>query len=338
MKRRFLIYWGVLPLGLLVLVAMGGRQEGGVGGSPTETLMVLFHSDQNGYLTPCGCAKPMIGGLPRRGTYIRSLPPTAALIKVDNGDLTHALNRQDELKAETIIEMYNELGYDALNLGEKDFRLGLPYLQTLQAKFRGTILCANVRKADGTPLFKEYGLLKREVQNQSVQIAVVGVISEALENQIRERNPEVKVEPASAALERLQEILPSSDVRILLYHGPKVEAEKLAERFPQFQMVVYAHGGDYTADPKERVGNTFLVNNGKDGKYVGQVVLSFAASWQVSEVKYIKLEERIKEDERLLQIKMAYLERVAAENLLEQVPKLPTKNGDTFTGSKSCAP
>src|SRR6185503_20510447 len=97
----------------------------------------------NGNITPCGCSKPMLGGLPRRATYLKSLGVAANLVPVDNGDLTEAMGRQDELKAETIVEAFNRMQYAAINLGEKDFRLGMAYLQSLRARSKGAMLCAN---------------------------------------------------------------------------------------------------------------------------------------------------------------------------------------------------
>jgi len=83
----------------------------------------------------------MVGGIPRRATLFKQLAEKHTLLALENGDLTKATGRQDELKAEALIEMLNAMGYDALNLGKYDFQLGMDYLRALQAQFKGTMLC-----------------------------------------------------------------------------------------------------------------------------------------------------------------------------------------------------
>jgi len=279
----------------------------------------------------------MLGGLPRRATYIRSLTSQTTLLKVENGDLTKAGGRQDEMKAETMIDMLNDLQYDAINLGEKDFALGLSYLQSLQKRFKGVFLCGNVCKPDGPSLFKEYTLIKRDLSRKPVRIVLTGLLSEQFRESVQSANPEVRLESPFKTLERLQaEINRQDDVRILLYHGPRSEAEQLARRFTFFQIIVCAHEGDYPME-KKRVGDTLLAGNGQDGKYIGQATITPGASGQASDVRYTALGPDIKEDARILQLKSAYLDRMAAEDLLGQVIKLPTSNGDTYTGSAACA-
>src|SRR5262245_11263227 len=94
---------------LLALAAWGaGGQGGGKASKPPEdAVTVVFSTEQNGYLTPCGCSKPMLGGLPRRAGFLHQLPAGARPVHVENGDLTEAGGRQDELKAETLVEMLN---------------------------------------------------------------------------------------------------------------------------------------------------------------------------------------------------------------------------------------
>jgi hypothetical protein len=338
------IYGALLLLSGAVSLALAQetpKNRGAAAAGVAAKLRVVLSTEQNGYITPCGCSKPMLGGMPRRATYIQSLPTPETLLKVDNGDLTPALGRQDELKAETMVEMLNHLGYDAVNVGEKDFQLGVPYLQSLQARFRGTFLSANVRRAGGEEFLKPFAVVTRDLDGQSVKVIVVGVLARSLADTVRLLNPDLQVEPPDAALERLEpEIRARAERRILLFHGPKAEAEEIARRFPMFQLVVYAHEGDHPVDAV-RVGNTTLACNGQDGKYVG--LATFAAGGgagapaAVADVTYTALSPVFADDPRLQKIKGDYLDRVTAEDLLGKVVRRPTLNGDTFAGSAACA-
>src|SRR5205085_1367178 len=105
--------------GLFALSANGAPQQSEDKLLPPPTagqLAILFSGELNGNLTPCGCSKPMVGGLPRRASFLKNQGAPESAIRLENGDLTEALGRQDELKAETIVETLNALSYDAINL------------------------------------------------------------------------------------------------------------------------------------------------------------------------------------------------------------------------------
>jgi hypothetical protein len=91
------IYGALLLLAGAVSLALAQetpKNRGAAAAGVAAKLRVVLSTEQNGYITPCGCSKPMLGGMPRRATYIQSLPTPETLLKVDNGDLTPALGRQ----------------------------------------------------------------------------------------------------------------------------------------------------------------------------------------------------------------------------------------------------
>ncbi|MCS7066611.1 MAG: hypothetical protein NZL85_10135, partial [Fimbriimonadales bacterium] len=363
---RSLTLWLLPPLGLMGLLTLAemrsvasmssptGRSQGA---DATGALLIVFGSEINGYLTPCGCAKPMVGGIPRRATLLKQLAQNHNLLKLENGDLTKAGGRQDELKAETLIEMLNQMGYDALNLGEYDFQLGLAYLQTLQQRFRGKMLCGNVVDSNGKPLFDAFALLEKSHQGRKVKVLVAGLISEQYADAIRQRNPDLQVLPARQRLDTLRpQLSTTGELRILLWHGSQQEAEQIAQQHPYFDLIVSAHGGDGPLQPKQ-VGKTRLVFSGTDAKFVGLAYVgnnslagataslpspdasgsagsSSPSPLTVARVEHIRLTEDYKDDPDALQIKLGYLAQVEAEGLLLQVARRPTLNGDTFAGSR----
>jgi len=342
---RQLAVWLLPLLGLLGLFTLSGRE--GIFGSADalpasveQPLLIAFSCEINGYLTPCGCSKPMVGGIPRRATLLKQLAREYALLKLENGDLTKASGRQDELKAETLIEMLNLMGYDALNLGEYDFKLGLTYLQSLQQRFQGKVLCGNVMDSGGKPLFDAFTLVEKNHDGRRLKVLIVGLISERYADAIRQRNPELQVIPAMSHLDALREQLRTTgELRILLWHGTQQEAEQIAREHPYFDLIIYAHGGDGPLPPKQ-VGSTRLVFSGNDAKFVGLAYLERETNPKltVARIEHVRLTEDYKDDADTLQIKLGYLARVDAEGLLMQVARRPTLNGDTFAGSRACRP
>lgn len=335
MSARLWFCWGFIPLGALLL--MGASRIHTHPAPGNLPLMVVFSAEQHGYLTPCGCSKPMLGGMPRRGEYLSQLAQKYSLIRVENGNLTKALDRQDELKAETLIEMFNAMNYDAINLGDKDFRLGLNYLLALEKRSKTPFLCANVQK-QGALVFKPSVEVERDHEGKAQRFLIVGVVSEKSEAKLKSVNPDLTVQPVSEALQAMQETLSKPDtVKILLFQGRRADAEQIAKDHPQFHMIVYAQEGDHYS-PARTVGQTVLVCNGQDGKYMGQAKLSANPEARLGQVEYVALGPDYADSSLIMQIKMAYLSRVEAENLLGQVQKRPTLNGDTFAGSAACEP
>jgi len=332
--RLICVVW-IAPIVLLCATVLGIPEQKPEKAA-ASALLVVASGELNGHLTPCGCSKPMLGGLPRRASYLTGLPGTMPVVRLENGDLTEALGRQDELKAETAVEMLDRMKYDAINLGEKDFQLGTPYLQALGARFKGALLCANARDDKGAPLFKESVVLKRQAAGRPVRVAIVGLISEQYGDAIHTLSPEVTIETPETTLKRLMPpLLAQSDVRILLYHGPKAEAEALAQQFTMFQLVVCAHEGDVPS-ALQQIGASGLLSGGEDGKRLAAVRLQpepggRAASTQVT------LTPDYADDRDTIEIKKAYLQRVTAEGLLDKTPRTPTASGAAYAGTQSCA-
>jgi hypothetical protein len=298
-----------------------------------EAISIVFTGEQNGHLTPCGCAKPMLGGLPRRSSFMKTASNSSALVSVENGDIVETIGRQNELKAETTVEALNKLDYAVLNLGEKDFQLGIPFLRSLQSRFKGVVLSANALGEDNSPIFKPFALVRKEINGGLRKVAIIGVISAQFAENVTPFNPELRIENPEKSIERVkQEMVSASDFRVLLYHGSKAEAQDLARQFPIFDLVVFSHEGDHPVDA-ETDGKSVLASAGQDGKYVGVAKLM---TGKLPEVSYTELAPIFADEAEVQQIKLAYLERVNAEDLLAKVPKSPIPGGKAYMGGAAC--
>jgi 2',3'-cyclic-nucleotide 2'-phosphodiesterase (5'-nucleotidase family) len=358
-------------LALLVLMLVGAAALGAAGPPPhqrkqagaTRTtgqapgISLVWTGEQNGHLEPCGCSKPQLGGMVRRAGLLRSLPVGPSL-RLDNGDLTEARGRQDELKAETSIQLLNQLTYTAINLGEADLRLGLPYLQSLAGSFKGTLLCANARDAADHPLFHEYVLRRFKVGQKEFSVAMVGLLSERYAPEAEALNPGMKIASAGDTLDRLRPVLAGHGFVILLFHGEPEEARQLTAGQDWIGAVIVAHAADDRAGRVETPasgGKTggleaagkatdsaqTLLTVGRDGKYVGQAEIVpprvDGGSPRLADVRGVDLGPTTPEDSTARAIEAAYLQRVADEKLLEKVPRVTIPDGDHFAGSAACA-
>ncbi len=169
-----------------------------------------------------------------------------------------------------------------------------------------------------------------------MRVAVTGLLSAQYKDILAATSPEIRLEDPEAALQRLQpDLSRSGDVRVLLYHGPKAEADELARRFPLFQLVVFAHEGDHPVDA-EHSGSLWSASAGQDGKYLGIARTTSGAPQKLEQVTYSELGPSLSDDAEIAGIKSAYLDRVATEDLLSKVGKSATANGDSFAGSAAC--
>jgi len=66
--------------------------------------VVLISGNTDGYLSPCGCTKPMSGGIRRRGSLLRELTIPGRTVQLETGRFTPGNGPQDRLKAEAMAD------------------------------------------------------------------------------------------------------------------------------------------------------------------------------------------------------------------------------------------
>ena len=90
-------------------------------------VVVVYGSNVDGYLKACNCPGNLFGGLIYSDGVIQKIrskyPET---IFLDGGDLFPSKNWQP--KADYVINLYNYLQLDALNIGDQEFWFGTKYL------------------------------------------------------------------------------------------------------------------------------------------------------------------------------------------------------------------
>jgi hypothetical protein len=321
---------------MLILFASGFTSSKAKTKVKTVENQVLIYatSELNGYLEPCGCFIPQIGGFLRRAGYLSTVKSPS--IRFDNGDLTEASGRQDEIKAETIISFFDLLQYRAVNLGEQDFKLGLTYLQSLQSAFKGKLLSSNVLGADGKPVFNAYTTFNQTLGGKKTKFAVVGALSPLYATIVTDRNPELTVAEIAPILMKLKAEI-KADFVILLYHGPKEESVELAKRFPWISVIVYAHASDSPSEPT-KTGNTLLIQPGQKGKYLGELTLAINKTGKpaITKTREVVLGPEIKGNKAANAIRLMYLSRINDENLLLSYPKMPSPEGLAYVGNETC--
>src|SRR3954447_4519943 len=88
-------------------------------------LVLVLSSQQHGYLLPCGCSRPQVGGLERRYNFLRLLRGRGwPVVAVDLGDIPQREgpvklpNHQGLIKYRYAMTALKQMGYSAVGLGE----------------------------------------------------------------------------------------------------------------------------------------------------------------------------------------------------------------------------
>ncbi|NEX46031.1 bifunctional 2',3'-cyclic-nucleotide 2'-phosphodiesterase/3'-nucleotidase [Rhodobacter sp. ETT8] len=120
----------------------------------------------------------------------RAREEVAGTILLDNGDFLHGSPLGDYVAARQdggphpMMQAMAHLGYDAVNLGNHEFSMGIPLLAAALAEARFPVLSANTCPRDGSalgPLIAPWALIERDLpdqhgQAQRVRLGVIGVL------------------------------------------------------------------------------------------------------------------------------------------------------------------
>ncbi|HPY01392.1 MAG TPA: hypothetical protein PKV04_08465 [Candidatus Marinimicrobia bacterium] len=172
--------------------------------------------------------------------------------------------KQLELKQETarlIVDIYNNLKYDAYNVGGHDFALGLDFLKELQAKARFTFISANVVDTlTGKPVFEPYKIVK--VGNKN--FGIIGVTSVW--------NEKYRGVGIADPIQTLNKYLPAlrkkADYIIVLAALTAGDENKLGAIKEKIDFILMAGSYRYSRN-LEVVDGRFIARCGTTGKYVG---------------------------------------------------------------------
>ncbi|MFN7171183.1 MAG: multiheme c-type cytochrome [Fimbriimonadaceae bacterium] len=303
-------------LAFVLLCALGLYGFIAMGGSSDESTFLIIGGDTRGYLSPCGCTKPMSGGILRKARVVRALVQSENGYFIENGGLVKGPLRQDELKAETLAEILGTLRVTAVNVGASDAQLGRANLERVNKLTNGALVSTQLENSELTSPWREAG-------NLLIGGASVANVGSLLS------------EPASdakAAAERLvKEAAAKNLVPVLMFQGDREQASALAEQVPGLRLIVFRSQGTPAAAPS-RVGNTYLVSPGDQTRYV--LSLNLGAK-SLNRYQIHDLGPEVEEDEKASESFQLYLSRVKNERLLEQMPR---GNAEGFVGSKACFP
>ena len=224
---------------------------------------VLIVSGQTyGYLQPCGCSRPQLGGLERRAQFIASLKAKGwPVAGVDLGDILPAAGVVPEqvlLKYATTVPALREMGYVAVGVGKAEFTSGLfpvldqyaarkeqpPY--TLAGNVDGLIGGKVTPRADAFigPGSRPMVGLVEVAEVGAIPVGIAGVVGASVQKDVKALGAKALVaftpekDALAAAAKELAAHPKKPRPNVLLYQGTLEEAKQVAKDWPQFPVVV----------------------------------------------------------------------------------------------------
>jgi 5'-nucleotidase/UDP-sugar diphosphatase len=301
---------GSLAAGLAALLAAGCANLGAYTPDKTYAITVLHTNDHHGRFWKNADGEY---GMAARKTVIDAIRAEVAArggysLLLDGGDVNTGVPESDLQDAEPDFKGMNQLGYDAMAVGNHEFDKPLPVLEKQRGWLKFPMLAANIYK-DGQRLFKPYATFDLG----GVKVAVLGLTTDdtgKLVNPDSIKGVEFR-KPADEAKALMPELKAKADVVIAATHmghyadgahGVNAPGDvEMARAVKGFDLIVGGHSQNPVCMKAENVADTtyvpgsdcrpdrqngaWIVQAHEWGKYVGRADFEFR-NGELKLVKY----------------------------------------------------
>ena len=245
---------------------------------------VIHQANGAGALEDCGCNMNPLGGLARRAKWLQDQGPLLGdTLLLDGGDLFSDGNVLDMKgnaehamvldRGHVIVDAYNQMGYRAMALGDRDLLLGLEALKKLESTSDFPFLGANIRDKNNNSPFPSSVTVKAGTQ----KVAIIGLVSATTPNQkkIIEAGELVVLDPFETLRTEIAAMKTQADYVWVLGHMKGGEAEIILEEVPEVTLVL---GGQdiISTDQLTWIDGAATTQGGEKGKKMGITTMVFS--------------------------------------------------------------
>lgn len=278
--------------------------------APGEPMCVIMTADTEGQVQPCQDCPGIagLGGLARRATTVARLQKeNRSMLLVDAGNTIFGAESIGS-RGEVIVSAYNALGYDALNLSYRDFRLGKETTLALLKDAQFTVLSANLLDdKTGKPLAQPY-VVKRIGDER---IALIGLTQRPAGldylPHLKEQLAGIRIQSPSDALRQcLPNVKAQSDAVILVYYGSAAGIQTIHREFGKDLSVVLVGGSKPEYLPSKFIPS--VIGTYPRGQHLVQA--RFEPDTGRIEVSQLAVEPTIEPDPEMQALLAPYLEAV----------------------------
>lgn len=201
------------------------------------------------------------------------------ILLLDTGNLlfrkppqTETKRRDALLRVDLLIQSYNEMGYEVVNVGEKDLMMGLKFLSDASQKAKFSFVSANlVDKKTGKGVFKPYVI--KEIAG--LKIGIFGLLDDAFNSTLQERDPGLSIlDPFSTSKTLTKSLREYCDFIVILSQLGESKDKKLARENRDIDLIL-GGGGESKRAITERVDEVPIYRLEPRGGYLGRIDYSF---------------------------------------------------------------
>ena len=211
-----------------------------------------------------------MGGLSRRYVKVQDLKMEGKNpIILDAGDLffsTTNLNKDniesEEFRAGAVIEGYNKIGCDAINVGKYELLNGLSFLNSISEKTDIPFISANLKNPKTNKLlFEPYLILSRG----NLSFGIIGVTSLLPDSS----TSVIADDFILAGNNYIKQLSKQTDIIILLVNTDRSSQKDLAKNFKNADFIVASGSTNLTrTNASQEENGPFVFSCGKQGKYL----------------------------------------------------------------------
>jgi 2',3'-cyclic-nucleotide 2'-phosphodiesterase (5'-nucleotidase family) len=257
MKKRYLIFTLVLVMSL-TLVGTVLAQDG--------SFTILHTNDTHGRVEEGSYAGM---GFPKISTLVNQYRNEGNVLLLDAGDTFHGQTIVNLNEGEAIVDIMNEMGYDAMTLGNHDFNFGQERIKELEEMANFPIVAANLDPALVEPyVIKEINGMK---------IGIFGLATPETEYKTHPKNVEGLTfrSPSEVAQEMVDELEGQTDMIIALAHlgiseGSEYTSRRVAENVSGIDVIIDGHSHS-ALEEGLMVNGTLIGQAGEYDKNLGVV-------------------------------------------------------------------
>lgn len=338
------------------------------------TLTVFSTSDVHGSVIGWNYfkAKPADVGLAKISTIVNQARAGStskdAILLIDAGDIiqgtpldTYMVKTYGHWKHHPMFTAFNQMGYDAIVLGNHEFNFGTQYLKTAIGDNKNVLSANTVDKKTGKTwsAVKPYLIRTVYIDGAPLKVGILGMTTPAIPNfEAKEHYAGLQFDDEVATAKKYIQKMLSQGVDLIItacHTGVELEGRPstenqiigIAKACPQITLLIAAHnhvvidnktgikGPDGTFYPHAVINGVSVVESGKDGKFVACSKIRLKqlpdGKWKVLSVKTEALPVKgVADDPKIVQQVMPWHKKTL--QYLNEV--IGTATG-TFSGADS---
>jgi hypothetical protein len=223
------------------------------------------------------------------------------VLLLDTGNLlfrkpfqTETKRRDALLRADLLIQSYNEMGYGVVNVGEKDLMMGFKFLSDVSQKAKFSLISTNLLdKKTGKSVFRPY--VVKEIAG--LKIGILGLMDDQFNPTLQEKDSGLTIsEPLATLKIHTKSLGESCDLIIVLSQLGESKDKKLARENSQIDLIL-GGGGESKRAVMERVNEVPIYRLEPRGGYLGRIDYSLVNTKKP--IRFLISSERDKLEKRL---------------------------------------